>query len=222
MTTQDIYFGIQIGLHVLVAGGVVWGICWLGRVLKRGLETQEKAIAAQAEQIKAQSTVLQDFERLNKTMKQVIDTVDAPAMLERWQQYKLLVDALAERQIQELTEKGKQTLEQVQEAHLTLHTSTFRVLGFMLPFLPSELRRALFETLGFPPFMGEPLQRLAAEAPYVPRPGELSFEELLQSETMVELKQALAALQRALAHKEFTESPTPCPPPRRPCSEDQP
>jgi hypothetical protein len=83
MTAQDIYFGIQMSLQLIIAGGVVWGICWLGGVLKRAIEGQEKTIAAQAEQMKAQSMVLQDFERLNKVMQQVIDFADPQKQLQR-------------------------------------------------------------------------------------------------------------------------------------------
>jgi hypothetical protein len=106
MTMQDIYPWVQMGLQVLIGGGVVAGIYRYFGVLKRLIEGQEKTIAAQAEQMKAQSTVLQDFERLNKVMQQVIDTVDAPAMLERWQKYKALVDVQAEQLAQQLRQQA--------------------------------------------------------------------------------------------------------------------
>jgi hypothetical protein len=50
--------------------------------------------------------VLQDFERLNKMMKQIIDTVDAPAMLERMQAFKEVLEASLEEKIKASTEKG--------------------------------------------------------------------------------------------------------------------
>jgi hypothetical protein len=92
MTTQDLYFGIQMGLQLLIGGGVVWAAVWLSGVLKRAIEGQEKTIAAQAELMKAQSTVLQDVERFNKIMQQVIDFVDPQAQLQREQAYRDRVD----------------------------------------------------------------------------------------------------------------------------------
>jgi hypothetical protein len=210
-----------IGHSVTLAFVIYFGLPLRQKVqtLQTTVTAQEKTIAAQAERMKAQSTVLQDFERLNKMMKQVIDTVDAPAMIERWQKYKSLVDALLDQQIQEFAEQGKQTLEQIQDAHHTLHVSTFRLLGFMLPFLPLELREALFETIGYPddghPSMKEPLQGLAREAQYVPLTGELAMEQVTQSEVMVQLKLALAGIQRAnifsttQPQKEVQEPPAP-------------
>ena len=42
--------------------------------------------------MKAQRTILQDFERLNNIMKHVLDTVSDPAALQREQAYKARVD----------------------------------------------------------------------------------------------------------------------------------
>ena len=92
MTTQDIYSWVQMGLQVLIGGGLVAGIYRYFGVLKRAIESQEKTIAAQAEQMKAQSTVLQDFERHSKIMQQVIDFFDPQAQLQREQAYKELFE----------------------------------------------------------------------------------------------------------------------------------
>jgi hypothetical protein len=80
---------VQIVTLILVGYGG-WHLRRELRTLKEAVATQKATIEAQAEHMKAQSTVLQDFERLNKMMKEFIDTVDAPAMLQRWQQYKAL------------------------------------------------------------------------------------------------------------------------------------
>ena len=91
MTTQDIYAWVQMGLQIVIGGGTVVGISRYFRILRRAIESQEKTIAAQAEYMKAQSTVLQDFERLNNMMKHVLDTVSDPAALQREQAYKARV-----------------------------------------------------------------------------------------------------------------------------------
>jgi hypothetical protein len=60
---------------------------------------QEKTITAQAEQMKAQSTALQDFERLNKLMPQVIDFVNPEVQLKREQAFQGRIERDAAAQI---------------------------------------------------------------------------------------------------------------------------
>jgi hypothetical protein len=88
MTTQDIYVWVQMGLQIVIGGGIVVGVSRYFRILRRAIESQEKTIAAQAEHMKAQSTVLQDFERHSKIMQQVIDFFNPQAQLQREQAYK--------------------------------------------------------------------------------------------------------------------------------------
>jgi hypothetical protein len=80
----------------------VWGVCWLSGVLKRAIEGQEKTIAAQAKQMKAQSTVLQDFERLNTLMKQVIDVVNPEAQLKHEQAFQARLERETDHRLQEM------------------------------------------------------------------------------------------------------------------------
>ena len=88
MTTQDIYAWVQMGLQIVIGGGIVVGISRYFGLLRRAIESQKATIEAQAEQIRAQSTVLQDFERHSKIMQQVIDFFDPQAQLQREQAYK--------------------------------------------------------------------------------------------------------------------------------------
>jgi uncharacterized membrane protein YgaE (UPF0421/DUF939 family) len=88
MTTQDIYAWVQMGLQIVIGGGIVVGISRYFGILRRSIESQKATIEAQAEQMKAQSTVLQDVERLNKVMQQVIAFFDPQAQLQREQAYK--------------------------------------------------------------------------------------------------------------------------------------
>jgi hypothetical protein len=115
MTTQDIYSWVQIGLQVLVGGGLVAGIYRYFGVLKRAIEGQEKTIAAQAEQMKAQSTVLQDFERLNKLMQQVIDVVDPEAQLKREQAYRARADRDMDDLRHEMSQRAQKLGQYVEE-----------------------------------------------------------------------------------------------------------
>jgi hypothetical protein len=123
MTTQAIYFWIQMGVQLLVGGGVVWGICWYISVLKRAIEGQEKTIAtqaeqmkalkttieAQAEQMKAQSIVLQDAERLYKLMQQVIDFVNPEAQLKREQAFQARLERETHHRLQEMATEVRRT-----------------------------------------------------------------------------------------------------------------
>ena len=56
------------------------------------MDHQKATIEAQAESLKAQSTVLQDVERLSKMMQQVIAFYDPQAVLQREQAYKARVE----------------------------------------------------------------------------------------------------------------------------------
>jgi uncharacterized membrane protein YgaE (UPF0421/DUF939 family) len=92
MTTQDIYAWGQMGLQIVIGGGIVVGFSRYFGILRRAIEGQKATIEAQAEQMKAQSTVLQDVERLNKVMQQVIVFFDPQAQLQREQAYKQRVE----------------------------------------------------------------------------------------------------------------------------------
>jgi hypothetical protein len=88
MTTQDIYAWIQMGLQIVIGGGIVIGISRYFGILRKTIDVQAEqmkalkaTIEAQSEQIKAQSTVLQDFERLNNIMKHVLDTPTVSPLL---------------------------------------------------------------------------------------------------------------------------------------------
>jgi hypothetical protein len=165
MTTQDIYAWTQIILLVVVGGGLAWYI----RLLKRAVDAQKATIDAQAEQLKAQSTVLQDFERLNKTMKLVIDTVSDPAALQREQAYKERVDrdatALVARQVKEAEEKGKRTVSEVRDADSDLLHDFFGLTGRLLPFVPPDVRRTLIDATTLSPQTKDLLHDLEASAP---------------------------------------------------------
>lgn len=175
MTTQDIYSWAQMGLQVLVGGGVMVGIYRYYGVLKRLIEGQEKTIAAQAEQMKAQSTVLQDFERLNKVMQQVVDIAGDPAALQREQAYKARMD----RDVQDLLKRMQtafedtlkqstaQTQEQTTQAFSREISGVLKLIYNLLPFVAPELRQTLIKAAGLPTYLKEQLQELARSRPYI-------------------------------------------------------
>jgi hypothetical protein len=168
MTTQDIYFWIQLGVQLLVGGGIVWGICWYIGVLKRAIEGQEKTIAAQAEQMKAQSTVLQDFERLSKLMQQVIDTVDAPAMLERWQKYKEMVEVERQQLTAQLRQEADKDVSRINNLARDAIGSFYVFISRTMRFIAPDQRITLIDESDLAPSFKCGLKKLAEEAPYLP------------------------------------------------------
>jgi hypothetical protein len=169
MTTQDMYSWAQMVLQVLVGGGVMVGVYRYYGVLKRLIEGQEKTIAAQAEQMKAQSTVLQDFERLNKVMQQVIDMVDAPAMIQRWQSYRALVDQHSTEQYQARVTHVTRIAAKTVGEMLGEQAAQFVILmANTMPFIPPVKRSALIEATELLPIWKQSLQTFAKEAPYQP------------------------------------------------------
>lgn len=177
MTTQDIYAWTQIILLVVVGGGLAW---YIG-LLKRAVDAQKATIDAQAEQLKAQSTVLQDFERLNRTMRLVLDTVSDPAALQREQAFKERLeretDACIEQQAKQLIEKSNQTIAQLRQAYAQVIKDCARLVGSILPFLYPSLRRAIIAASDLPPYVKQVLEDVKPTAPYIPIIDEPSLEQ---------------------------------------------
>jgi hypothetical protein len=169
MSWQDI---VQMGWQAVIGGGVVFAFSRFFRAQEKTIAAQAEqmkalktTIDAQAEQMRAQSTVLIDVERNNKIMQQIIDTVDAPAMLERWQKYKGLVDQNAQDEVKRLQAQfEEQSVEQVRQAI----QGFLRLVNAMLLFLHPELRNVLIEEAGFPPSIQQQIQQLAALQSYPP------------------------------------------------------
>jgi hypothetical protein len=109
MTTQDIYAWVQIGLQIVIGGGIIVGISRYFHILRRAIESQKATIEAQAEQMKAQSTVLQDVERLHKLMQQVIDFVDPQRQLQREQAFQVRLERETNHRLQEMATEVMQT-----------------------------------------------------------------------------------------------------------------
>jgi uncharacterized coiled-coil protein SlyX len=169
-----IYFGLHLRQKVQTLQATV-------AAQEKTITAQEKAITGQAEQMKAQSTVLQDFERLNKLMKEIIDTVDAPAMIERWQKYKTLVDAQGEQLAQQLGQRVAELESQAVELTIDSHAANsairdftdtiagFLVLaGLMMRFVPYDKRMALIKASEVGSPLRERLHTMAEAAPYLP------------------------------------------------------
>ena len=97
-----------LALVILGFGALVY---WMKRqtdALKSAVAVQENTIVEQADHMKAQGEVLKNVEEVHRLMKAMLDIVDAPAMVKRWEDYRALVDhereQLARVQPQEVNE----------------------------------------------------------------------------------------------------------------------
>jgi hypothetical protein len=174
MTTQDIYSWVQMGLQIVIGGGIVVGISRYFGILR-------KTIDAQAEQMKAQSTVLQDFEPLNQIMKQVIDTVSDPAALQREQAYRERVDRDAHAQVDETT-RGFTAL-----------------IGNILPYIPPNEWMRLINAADLPSASKEILRGLAEAAPSA---GRLISSIAASSVSMADIVEHIVLTEPILLSKE--------------------
>jgi hypothetical protein len=146
-----------LALVILGFGALVY---WMKRqtdALKSAVAVQENTILAQADHMKAQGELLKNVEEVHHLMKAMLDIVDAPAMVKRWEDYRALVDhereQLARVQPQEVNEVSATIAGLVElVSHLILHT-------------PASQRRDMVDATGLPASLKEPLHRMAAAAP---------------------------------------------------------
>jgi hypothetical protein len=193
VTSQDIYAWTQIILLIVVGGGLAWYI----RLLKNAVDAQKATIdalkatiGALDTQLKVQSTVQQDSARSNEMMKRVLDSVDAPAMMQRWEQYRQMVDAEKEQLARHLHEQADRDINQVADYAIArlddvlervlnrafdtmakLHDTieSFLLLaGRMMRFMPRDQRMVVIEAANLTPLYKRRLHNLVEAEPYLP------------------------------------------------------
>ena len=138
------------------------------QTLQTAVDAQKATINAQAEQLKAQSTLLQDSERLDNRMKLVIDTASPPASLQREQAYYERVQrdatALLQAQEQQFAAQRKEMVEQLNIARKTTIALTI-LIGKTLPFIPADERVTLIDAVDLPTEFRRALKTFAENAP---------------------------------------------------------
>lgn len=157
----EIALGIQVVLNFFGFVGVIYWLVRQMKALRGAVEAQEQTIRAQAEGMKAQSEVLKSLEGLLRTMRVVLESTDEPKMLERVRAYKEFVDkekeAALNHQAQEFEEKKNlMTAEQQRTFRLIteLETTLVNILADLFPYIPSEERLSLINSISLP----EPLK----------------------------------------------------------------
>jgi hypothetical protein len=143
-------------------------VIYVGLHLRSRIQTLQAAVNAQKATIDAQSTVLQDFARLNEMMKRVIDTLSDPAALQREQAYKERVDRDAAAQLDKTV------------------SGFIALIGSAMPYIPADERMRLIAAAELSTAHQETLNGLAEAAPYRP---------LASAATMTAFERALAVLQ---------------------------
>ena len=133
-------------------------------------DAQKVAIDAQKARIEALSGVLQDFERLNKVMKTVIDTVSDPAALQREQAYKERVDRDVEDfkkdYAKQFAEQSTKDIASVRQAHEEIIGELFGLIGYMTLFVPPDQRMTRLDSVNLPSTLKDRLQAFMREAPH--------------------------------------------------------
>jgi len=142
-------------LSILGVGGLIY---WM----KRHIDALKGAVDAQQKTIEAQATILKDFEALNKIMKTVIETVDAPAMLKRWEDYKKIVDHEKEIALQQQATHAMDSFSNLYNVFIDLAAKT-------IPYTPLDQRVVLINSLNISPSVDtqvrDALHRIADSAP---------------------------------------------------------
>jgi hypothetical protein len=146
-----------LALVILGFGALVY---WMKRqidALKSAVDVQEHTILAQADRMNAQGEVLKKVEEVHNLMKAVLDILDAPAMVKRWEDYKALVDQ----------EREQLARVQEQDAHEVSTTmgGLVELISSLILYTPSSQRQHVVDTASLPVFLKEHLHRLAAAAP---------------------------------------------------------
>jgi hypothetical protein len=129
--------------------------------------------------MKAQSTVLQDFERLNQMMKLMIDTVSDPAALQREQAFRERVERDAAAHLREHTQRVVKTLTDVtlkqftEQATMVGRTAVdfIGMIGRAMAYIPPAERMGQVGGVDLdylPTGVKDALKILAQETPYRP------------------------------------------------------
>jgi hypothetical protein len=150
---------IVAGLALVILGfGAL--LSWMKRqinALKSAVEIQEHTILAQADRMNAQGEVLRNVEEVHRLMKTVLDILDAPAMVKRWEDYRALVD------------QAREQLARVEQQDVNEVTTTMgglvELVSSLILYTPSSQRQHVVEATSLPSFLKEHLHRLAAAAP---------------------------------------------------------
>ncbi len=151
---------VVVAVLALVILGFGALVCWMKRqinALKSAVDVQEHTMLAQADHMNAQGEVLKNVEEVHSLMKAVLDILDAPAMVKRWEDYKALVD-------QEREQLARVEQQDVNEIHTTMG-GLVELVSSLILYTPSSQRQHVVEATSLPSFLKEHLHRLAAAAP---------------------------------------------------------
>jgi hypothetical protein len=140
-------------------------VIYFGLHLRRELRTLKSTVEAQKATIEAQGAVLQDYERINKTMTLAVDTLSAPAILEQGEAYRTLVEKKTALLLEEQERQQARTNEFMSNLHHQTVSGFVGLVSEMLPFIPPDRRMALINAAALNrPYKGT-LQELADAVP---------------------------------------------------------
>jgi hypothetical protein len=138
-------------IYDLIGHGVTLAfVIYFGLHLRQKVQTLQTTVTAQGKTIAAQSTMLQDGERLNKMMqqmmKEVITVVDPEAQLKRERAYKERAERDAAARVEAIKEEAQQHVELLYQRLRDLSLQGFSFIGQLLVYLPAPQQEHLIET----------------------------------------------------------------------------
>jgi hypothetical protein len=154
---SEILVVAAFALVILGIGALVYGMKRQLDAVKRAVAVQEHTMLAQADHLKAQGEALMHVEEVHSLMKAVLDILDAPAMVKRWEDYQALV-------AHERDQLARMPQQDVHDVSMTMG-GLVELVSSLLLYTPSSQRREAIDATSLPSSLKERLHRLAAAAP---------------------------------------------------------
>lgn len=146
----EIVMVIALALAILGLGALAY---WM----KHRIDALKNALGAQENTIRAQGEVIKNVQEVHSLMRTVLNILDAPAMVKRWEDYQALIEHEREQLVRVQQQEGN-------DAHATM-VGLVDVVSSLILYTPSSQRRDAIDATSFPPYLKEHLHRIAAAAP---------------------------------------------------------
>jgi hypothetical protein len=154
---SEILVVTALALVILGFGALVYGMKRQLEAVKHAVAVQEHAMLAQADHLKAQGEALTHVEEVHSLMKAVLDILDAPAMVKRWEDYQTLV-------AHERDQLARMAQQDVHDVSTTMG-GLVELVSSLLLYSPASQRREAIDATNIPSSLKQRLHRLAAAAP---------------------------------------------------------
>jgi len=192
---------MTIGEWILLGGYIVvtLGLGWWIKLLRGAIDAQGKTIETQGKTIEAQGDILNEFKSLTSTMRELVESTNAPKMLERVKAYEEFVDKEKEVAIKSEREKAVGGMEEIKVRLLDEAITRLGTFSKLIMYVPPDNRKEIIDSLPSPKYPPEEetrdlYQKIAAKAPYLTPPRKESglIGSLLTSYAALDVKPVYA------------------------------